>query len=55
MALIVKTGHLFAKIIWAQAVNGMIPMGLPSFNNAKAMITTSKKKELVNDYKKRRK
>jgi peptide/nickel transport system substrate-binding protein len=30
------------EIIWV-AVNGMIPMGLPSFNNAKAIITTSKK------------
>jgi peptide/nickel transport system substrate-binding protein len=32
------------EIIWVPAVNGMIPMGLPSFNNAKAMITTSKPK-----------
>jgi hypothetical protein len=34
------------------SVNGMIPMGLPSFNNAKAMITTSKSQKGVNDYKK---
>jgi ABC-type transport system substrate-binding protein len=35
------------------AVNGMIPMGLPSFNNAKGYdYDIEKAKELVNDYKK---
>ena len=35
------------------AINGMIPMGLPSFNNAKGYdYNIEKAKELVNDYKK---